>query len=165
VSLWTFSLKAKNATQVAGVRSTMPINAGFSPDGRWLAYTSIEAPGKDGLFVEPFPATGAKYLVTRGIHPVWSRDGREVMSQPQGGQWAVQAITTEPSFTFGSPMPLSRGGAVSTGPDGRRNHDMSADGRFLGVVATGQNIAAGFPQIQVVLNWFEELKVRVPTTR
>ena len=73
----------------------------------------------------------------------------------------MQAITTEPSFTFGSPMPLSRGGAVSAGPDGRRNHDMSADGRFLGVVAGGQNIA-GFPQIEVVLNWFEELKVRVP---
>ena len=39
------------------------------------------------------------------------------------------------------------------------------DGRILGVVAAGQTQSAGSttPQIQVVLNWFEELKRRVPT--
>jgi hypothetical protein len=38
-----------------------------------------------------------------------------------------------------------------------------ADGRILGVVDGGQGIAAGFPQIQVVVNWFEELKAKVPS--
>jgi hypothetical protein len=103
--------------------------------------------------------------VARSIHPVWSRDGHELMFQPPGGQFAVQAITTEPSFAFAAERPLSRGGALSTGPSGRRNHDMAADGRFLVVVAGGQTIAAGLPQIQVVLNWFEELKTKAPPAR
>ena len=43
VSLWTLLLKDKKTTQVADVRSTIPINAAFSPDGRWVAYTVSEA--------------------------------------------------------------------------------------------------------------------------
>ena len=56
---------------------------------------------------------------------------------------------------------------VERGPAFERNNDITLDGkRFLAVVAAGQNAAAGAsatPQIQVVLNWFEELKARVPT--
>ena len=48
-----------------------------------------------------------------------------------------------------------------------RNNDITRDGeQFLGVVAAGSAAASGAaaaPQIQVVLNWFEELKARVPT--
>ena len=45
-----------------------------------------------------------------------------------------------------------------------RNNDMTRDGKqFLGVVKAGAAAASGAPQIQVVLNWFEELKARVPT--
>jgi eukaryotic-like serine/threonine-protein kinase len=165
VSLWAFFLRDKKATRVSDVQSTIPFNATFSPDGRWVAYVAgapLEV-GTQKMYVEPFPATGAKYMMARSIHPVWSRDGRELMSQPPGGQWAVKTITTQPRFAFGAMMPLSRGGAVTTGPSARRNHDMTADGRFLAVVAGGQTMAAGVAQIQVVLNWFEELKARVPT--
>jgi len=51
------------------------------------------------------------------------------------------------------------------GPGFERMNDITRDGKFLGVVAAGQNAssAASAPQIQVVLNWFEELKARVPT--
>jgi hypothetical protein len=45
-----------------------------------------------------------------------------------------------------------------------RNNDITRDGtQFLGVVAAGSAAASGAaaaPQIQVVLNWFEELKAR-----
>jgi hypothetical protein len=45
-----------------------------------------------------------------------------------------------------------------------RNNDITRDGKqFLGVVAAGAAAASGAPQIQVVLNWLEELKARVPT--
>jgi len=47
---------------------------------------------------------------------------------------------------------------------GQRNYDLMPDGRMLGVVSAGQSQPAGptTPQIQVVLDWFEELKARVP---
>lgn len=118
--------------------------------------------------MQPFPATGAKYQISKtfGVHPVWSRDGRELVSQPRGG-WAVQTITTQPSFAFSAPIPVPRGEAMVFGPTLQRNYDVMPDGRILGVVAAGQTQSAGSttPQIQVVLNWFEELKRRVPSTK
>ena len=77
------------------------------------------------------------------------------------------SVTTRPTFTFGNPVPVPRP-FVERGPGFERNHDITLDGkRFLGVVAAGLNTASGAlgaaPQIDVVLNWFEELKQRVPT--
>jgi len=166
VSLWTFSLQDGKATPFADVQSPNPINAAFSPDGRWVAYTVTEG-AVTGIYVQPFPATGAKYLLSKSstIHPVWSRDGREIVSQPQGGQQAVQTITTQPSFSFSPPVLTPRRGYINLGLTSQRNNDVMPDGRILGVVAAGQTQSAGSTpqQIQVVLNWFEELKQRVPT--
>jgi len=76
------------------------------------------------------------------------------------------SVTTRPTFTFGNPVSVPRP-FVERGPGFERAIDITPDGkRFLGVVAAGQNAASGAPaapQIQVVLNWFEELRARVPT--
>ena len=60
VSLWTFSLLDKEATQFTDVQSSNPIQAAFSHDGRWVAYTITEG-AATGIYVQPFPATGALY--------------------------------------------------------------------------------------------------------
>ena len=88
------------------------------------------------------------------------------MSQPQGGQQAVQTITTQPSFSFSPPVLMPRG-YINFGQTSQRNYDVMPDGRILGVVAAGQtqSAASTTPQIQVVLNWFEELKQRVPSPK
>ena len=87
------------------------------------------------------------------------------MSQPQGGQQAVQTITTQPSFSFSPPVLMPRR-FINFGQTSQRNYDVMPDGRILGVVAAGQTQSAEFtPQIQVVLNWFEELKQRVPSPK
>ena len=121
-----------------------------------------------GIYVQPFPATGAKYLVSKSsaTSPAWSRDGREIVSQPQGGQQAVQTITTQPSFSFSPPVLMPRG-YTNFGATSQRNYDVMPDGRILGVVAAGQAQSAGptTPQIPVVLHWFEELMQRVPSTK
>lgn len=80
VSLWT-SPPHKTATRVDGVQSLVLTNAVFSPDGKWLAWTT----NGTGIFVQPFPSTGARYQVTldRGIYPIWSRDGRALFFTPR----------------------------------------------------------------------------------
>jgi len=82
------------------------------------------------------------------------------------GQFVAVSVTTRPTFTIGNPVQVPRV-FVERGPEFERNNDITLDGkRFLGVVGAGQNAADGAPaapQIQVVLNWFEELKARVPT--
>ena len=165
-SLAAFSLPDKNVTPVGGIQSRNPPAATFSPDGRWVAYSVGESVGlADSLFVQPFPTTGAKYQISKtGIHPMWSPDGKELFYGAGPGQFVAVSVTTRPTFTFGNPVPVSR--FFSDRPAFERDTDITLDGkRFLGVVAAGQNAAAGAPaapQIQVVLNWTEELKARVP---
>ena len=59
-----------------------PANEGtpaFSPNGRWLAYTSDES-GRSEIYVRPFPGPGGKWQVSTdgGTEPVWARSGREL---------------------------------------------------------------------------------------
>jgi dipeptidyl aminopeptidase/acylaminoacyl peptidase len=162
-SLWTFSTASKQAAPYGGINADAPttISAALSPDGRWLAYASI------GVFVEPFPATGAKYRVAGFIHPFWSPDGTELFAMPRG-RFATITITTKPSFAFSTPVESSTGGLLERGPTSERNIDIMPDGkRFVGVVAIdqGQISTPAGPRIQVVEHWFEELRARGPLGR
>jgi dipeptidyl aminopeptidase/acylaminoacyl peptidase len=53
--------------------------AAFSPNGRWVAYSSTES-GQAEVYVTPFPKAGAKWLVSRngGFQARWRRDGKEL---------------------------------------------------------------------------------------
>jgi serine/threonine-protein kinase len=169
-SLWTFSLPDKQASPVGDGQSANQTDGAFSPDGRWVAYTSTpRTGGLSVVFVQPFPSTGAKYLITGAYaHPLWSPDGNELFSSGSGpAQVQVVSVTTQPSFVFGD-RTLVPGvqGAIDRGPFAPRNYDITPDGkRFIGVVVSGQARSgeSTAPQIQVVLNWFEELKRLVPT--
>ena len=51
----------------------------FSPDGKWLAYSSTES-GRSEVYVTPFPGPGGRWQVSTegGWFPQWRRDGREL---------------------------------------------------------------------------------------
>ena len=53
--------------------------AQFSPDGRWVLYTSDES-GRDEVYVTSFPDRGGKMLISKdgGTYPRWRRDGKEI---------------------------------------------------------------------------------------
>jgi WD40-like Beta Propeller Repeat len=132
--LQTFSLQDRKAIPFGEVRlsSTLPLpNAVFSPDARWVAYSSNEmGAGPPSVFVQPFPATGAKYLIGGGRNPIWSPDGRELFFW-QGG-FVVSSVSTHAGFAFGSPLPLA---TVLLGRPGPTCYDIAPDGRrFIGVV-------------------------------
>jgi Tol biopolymer transport system component len=168
-ALWIFSLQNKKATPFGQVRSTTPLNSVFSPDGQWLAY-SLRGPAGANVYVQPFPATGAQYQVSRdaGHHPLWSPDGKELFYFPGANRLVAVNVTTHPSFTFGDPAPVPGGLPANATPVTPRNYDIAPDGqRFISVMESGQTQsgAAAAQQIQVVLNWFEELKARVPSPK
>lgn len=134
-------------------------NAHFSPNGRWLAYMSNES-GRPEVYVRPFPGPGAKLQVSTegGALPVWSRDGRELFYILDDKTMAVD-VKTEPGFSAGVPKLLYAGRYIGSLSGA---HDVSPDGRrFLRIQPT-ESAQAG-AQINVVINWFEELKRRVPT--
>jgi serine/threonine-protein kinase len=138
----------------------------ISPDGRWLAYVSNES-GRDEIYVRPFPQVDAnKWRVSAagGYAPRWSADGSELFYR-QGDLMMAVPIPEEPSLTLGRPSPVFEGVYLSSPGGGWDqpgwHYDVTADGqRFLMLQAAEDQ---GKRQINVVLNWFEELNRLVPT--
>jgi hypothetical protein len=99
-----------------------------------------------------------------GIYPVWSPDGTELVYPLPTGQFAVVSVTSKRTFAVGNPVQFTRGGLITLGPQTPRTYDMMPDGRIVGIVV-GPALSGGATatEIQVVVNWFEELKTRVPT--
>ncbi len=135
----------------------------ISPDGLWLAYLSDES-GRYEVYVRAFPGPGGKWQISTdgGAEPLWARDGRELFYRVGEKVMAVD-ITTQPTFQAGTPRVLFEGDYATHPIPPETNFDISPDGqRFLMFQPTEQEGAA-LSQIHVVLNWFEELKRRVPT--
>ena len=114
-------------------------------------------------FVQPFPATGTKHEIGRGGRPVWSPDRKELFFIPAPGQLRMVQFTTQPIFSFTSPVAVPRQFGIA-GPGTARTFDFLPDGRIIGVgsAVQGSNSVERLSQIHVVLNWFAELKARVP---
>jgi serine/threonine-protein kinase len=137
-----------------------------SHDGRWLAYHSNES-GEREVYVRPFPDVNKgkmKVSVRGGTCPLWSPDGRKLYYRSGDAVMAV-SVETESALKFGKPEILFRG--PYTPSSGREGHpwDISPDGkRFLMMKESGATTAAemGPRRINIVLNWFEELKQRLP---
>jgi hypothetical protein len=139
-----------------------------------VAYQSDETRGPFNfeIYVQPYPSTGAKYQISKGStrlegggqNPLWSLDGRELFYQA-GGKLMVVRVLTQPSFSFANPSALPIEGFNQPTAGGARNYDITPDGKqFIMVLPADRNQSARRTplQIQVVLNWFEELKQLVP---
>jgi Tol biopolymer transport system component len=125
----------------------------FSPDGRWIVYTSNES-GKTEVYVRPFdPDTmsseGGQVLVSRegGNVPRWTRDGRELVYLAEDGTMMSVDVSTESVFRAGIPKPLFK----------------TVPGGFFDVTKDGQRFLIPIPEslttsYTVVLNWTAGLK-------
>jgi len=167
VTLWTFSISEKKAVPFGDVRSTAPLNSEFSPDGRWLAYT-LRTGNLANVYVEPYPATGAKSQITtgNGHHPVWLFDGKGLSYRVGPYQQVVVSVNTTPSFSIGNPTPVITGPLPTVVSTGSRSYDITPDGAAFLTVTTAPGLQPGSVatrEIQIVLNWHEELKRLVPT--
>jgi eukaryotic-like serine/threonine-protein kinase len=160
-SLWTLSLRERKTTPFADVKgSSIPTNAMFSPDGRWVAYQIGDSPEAEGTtYVQPFPPTGTKHQIARGGRPLWSRDGKELFFVPAEARFMAVTVRTSPSFTVTSAVAVPRGFGLAH-PATPRTFDIMSDGRIVGIGMPQSG--SGPAQIHVVLNWFEELKAKVP---
>lgn len=132
----------------------------FSPDGRWLAYVSDES-GRFEVYVQSFPGPGGKWQISTdgGSEPVWNPNGRELFYRVGNKMMAVD-IMTETFFTVGKPKVLFEGWYEKSTVS-RANYDVAPDGQRFLMVKPGEQEQPP-TQINVVLNWFEELKRRVP---
>jgi eukaryotic-like serine/threonine-protein kinase len=139
------------------VLAATPANEGqgeFSPDGRWVAYTSNES-GLSEIYVIPFPPTpnGGRWMVSRGggVQPRWRRDGRELFYISPDGTMMAVPVSTAPVFQAGIPQALFNTDMVDTGiRTGPMSWDIAPDGkRFLIISDKSQETSS----LNVILNW------------
>jgi len=131
----------------------------FSPDGRWIAYTSDES-GRWEVYVRPYPGPGGKWRVSTdgGEESRWGQNGQDLFFR-FGNKWMAVKVDTGDEFSAEKPQALFEGPYINI-PG--YSYDVSPDGqRFLVVEGPEQELAVG--QLQVITNWFEELKRLVPT--
>jgi DNA-binding beta-propeller fold protein YncE len=145
--------------KVDTVTTSAPSEGGrFSPDGRWLAYSSDEH-GPYEVYVVSYPALSAKQQVSSsgGRLPQWSAESGELFFV-SGDTIMATRVTTGEVFAHSTPQPLFVKEDFPLNPVG---YGVSADGqRFL---YPAQNPDAKAREIHVVLNWFEELRDRGET--
>ena len=130
----------------------------FSPDGKWFVYSS-NASGSDDLFVQSYPPSGPPIPI-EGVHgwqTLWSRDGRSIYYVGKGGDRMELAWS---GGHAGPPKRVVPGPFTLAQDRWTRAWSQAPDGRFL--VIQGAESDAGASRVEVVLNWFEELKRLAP---
>jgi dipeptidyl aminopeptidase/acylaminoacyl peptidase len=133
-------------------------SAAFSPDGKWIAYSSDES-GRRDVYVRgfvpdrnPAAAVGQWTLsVNGGDKPRWSRDGKELFYIAPDGKMMAVPIKGGSTFSPGVPIPL-----FNTRVTGFMPFDVAPDGRFL--INTMPADATSRSSITVVVNWFAGLE-------
>jgi eukaryotic-like serine/threonine-protein kinase len=131
--------------------------AEFSPNGKWVAYTSDES-GKSEVYVQSFPASGGKSLVSTdgGADPRWRRDGKELFYLSTDRKLMAVPVNGETTFEPGLPKGLFQTRVPALTVYDRNCYAVTKDGqRFL--INTLVDEAVSSP-ITLVLNWTAGLK-------
>jgi serine/threonine-protein kinase len=161
VELWTVPLQGRPEPKQYLANGFNLAHPAMSPDGRWMAYDSDES-GKVEVYAQSFPDPGLrrwKISPSEGSEPLWTRGGRELVYRKGDSVMAVsldleRGQVGPPRLLFAGPYPDNPGW---TRP---RSYDVSPDGeRFL---MTKLPADRPRPRIAVVLNWFDELRAKVP---
>jgi len=150
------------ALPLFGDRKPMPVvqtpfrehDAVFSPDGRWIAYTSDES-GRDEVYVAPFPGLGRKWQVSTsgGVLPRWPGTGSEVFFDGPGERIMAAAVSAhDDTFQAGQTQPLFEIRPQRPGTF----FDVTPDGRQF-LVNTAAQVQNSTP-MTLVVNWPADLR-------
>ncbi len=143
------------------VSSTTPVPA-FSPDGRWVAYASAES-GVYEVYVRAFPDGGRQWPISigGGNFPTWSHTGKELFYRTEDQSLMVTTFTAAgDTFIASRPQRWSSARLFNTGFV--QNFDPAPDARRFAVLMSAEGEAASQPRHRIVLNFFDELRRRVP---
>jgi Tol biopolymer transport system component len=156
--LWVLPLSAGGKPQVFRKTDYNEAHARFSPEGKWVAYSSDES-GKPEVWVQAFPGPGQRWQIstTGGDQPAWRGDGKELFYVGPDKKLMSVSIKAGPGIEAGVPQPLFDMHIRTEPITGSRNqYAMTPDGqRFLVVTLLEE---AARPPITVVTNWTTALR-------
>ncbi len=130
--------------------------AQFSPDGKWIIYTSDES-GAPEVYVQTFPASEGKWRVSTGGggQPRWRRDGRELFYIAADRKLMAVDVKLGATLEASVPKPLFSTRVISL-TEFRNQYVVTADGQRFLINSTLEE-TSGTP-INVVVNWTADLK-------
>jgi Tol biopolymer transport system component len=149
--LWVLPLSGDRTPVPFLQTEAMESRGHFSPDGRWLTYTSNET-GRYEVYVQAFPATGAKWQVSTGggVEPRWRKDGQELCYVSLDRKMMAVDVKSGSTLEFGPPRLLfaARGLDVFAY---RNPYAMTSDGQrfFMNVRVPDATTSP----IMVLVNW------------
>ena len=163
--VWSMPASGGDAAAVFPGSTTNDAGARFSPDGKWIAYTSIEnAQFGDGqIYIQPFPADGRRIRIstTNGYDGRWTADQRQIVYRTfDGGVEAVDLTPENGTLRPSTPKRLfaqRRIGSFSWSFDMTPRAD-----RFLLVVPPERSLDDGNVPITVIVNWTSTLPKKRP---
>jgi serine/threonine-protein kinase len=143
----------------------------FSPDGRWIAYTSNET-GRNEIYVRAFPGPGGRWLISNGggTSPTWSPKRNELYFLNNDVRLMVATFVVA-GDTFRPDVPRLWSGTRVAPRGAGRWFNLHPDGeRFVVAVgAPGREDSARSDarskNYVFVFNFFDELRRRVSATR
>jgi len=155
--IWVARLDEAEEPELFVGTSATEWGAAFSPDGRFIAYTSDES-GQFQVYVKTYPPTEARWTISAGYgeEPLWSAVGDEIFYR-RGDEWLSVPVKTDPDFEASIPQVVFEGSYINVAG---LSYNVTPDAqRFLLLKRQYQPPAT---RIHVVANWFEELKRLVP---
>jgi Tol biopolymer transport system component len=168
-NLWTVPLNADGTAVRAGHPEPYlqgPFNKlepEFSPDGRWIAYTSDET-GEYQIYVRAFPDRGAKWQVSSGggLQPVWSHTANQLFFRTAYQIMVASFSTKSGVFLPDKPRLWTEIRLAKSGPS--RNFDLAPDGKRVVALTPIELSNAPHQQNHVVFlqNLLDELQRRMP---
>jgi hypothetical protein len=138
------------------------VQPAFSPDGRWMAYSSDES-GVYEVYVRPFPDTagGGKWQVSSGggTLPLWSRDGKSLFVETADNRIMAASYTANGvSFSPGKPRLWSDKQLIV--PSATENYDLAPDGARIEALVATSEVNQKSIHVTFLLNFFDELRRR-----
>jgi hypothetical protein len=126
----------------------------FSPDVRWIAYTTDET-GQPNVYVQPFLRAGGKIRISPngGRNPHWRADGRELFYIDANGAMTSVSIDAKDTLAAGLPKTLFPAGVIST----QNMYAVTRDGQRFLVDARLRNTPTVTP-LTVIVNWTSTLQ-------
>jgi hypothetical protein len=154
MDLMVLPLPGENAPTALVQTPNVDAQAQFSPDGRWLSWSVLEGV-KHEVYVQPYPATGARWLISAaGRQARWRSDSKELFYLSLDGKlMAVDIDAGVRGLTVGRPRALFTVVVNPTEPT--RNSYVVARGgqKFL----FANPVQGGVPPpVTIVLNWAAE---------
>ena len=140
-TLWTYSLARKDIARPKSMTCAPrpPLNAEFSPDGRWITYTVRGGLALTTIYVEPFPSTGAKTSipVELGHHAAWSPDGENALLRSRSATRSPASLSRRSRRSALAVRARGLASCPTARPSGcHRNFDVLPDGKRVRLLAS-----------------------------